>query len=465
MKNPKKISRTISTTLLAGVCATGAMTTNVMALTQTTQQVKADATWNKDAVYIQGDVVTYNGKTYKAKYWNQGSEPGTVQWGPWEVVEEVTPPVTPEVPVEPEVPVDPDKPSVDEEKPPTPQEGQALTDEQINAYWGGINPEFSPEKAVGKMEALLKQSDFEALFPRRYGSELWHETNPGVQAKEYYSYENLKSAIKEIANIKYKVEYREGSAWCQRISRFDKTTKKEVVIFEDEQFNTDWILSKPVVTQIVDFGSFLSEGSEKDKQRELAAFLANIAHETGGGWETAPGGMLAWGLYFNEETSYIGTDLIGYVSATDKVYPPVAGKSYHGRGPIQLSWNYNYGLASAILYGDKNILLEKPEKVTEDGALGFMTAISFWMTPQNPKPSCHDIMANKWKPTEADIKAGRTEACFGMTINVINGGFEANKGLDDYRVKRRAGHYVDITTKMGVDITGEKIDTLGMQAF
>lgn len=453
MKNPKNISRKISTLLIAGICAAGAMATPVLAVPLTNQGIKVDSAWNKDAVYLQGDVVTYNGKTYKAKYWNQGDEPGAAQWGPWELVESTNPPI------------DPDKPPVDPDKPPIPQPGQALTDEQINTYWGGINPEFAPEKAVGKLEALLKKDDFEALFPRRYGSVLWHETNPGVQAKEYYSYENLKVAVKEIANIKYKIEYREGSAWCQRVSRLDKTTKKQVVIFEDEQFNTDWIINKPIVTQIADFGSFLSEGTQKDKEREIAAFLANIAHETGGGWETAPGGMLAWGLYFNEETSYIGTNLIGYVSATDKIYPPVPGKSYHGRGPIQLSWNYNYGLASAILYGDKNILLEKPEMVTEDGALGFMTAISFWMTPQNPKPSCHDVMVNKWKPTEADIKAGRTEACFGMTINVINGGFEANKGLDDYRVKRRAGHYVDITTKMGVDITGEKLDTLGMQSF
>src|ERR1035438_237749 len=50
------------------------------------------------------------------------------------------------------------------------------------------------------------------------------------------------------------------------------------------------------------FPNFLSEGDAILQKRELAAFLANAAQETSGGWPAAPGGYLAWGVYFLEET-------------------------------------------------------------------------------------------------------------------------------------------------------------------
>jgi hypothetical protein len=31
----------------------------------------------------------------------------------------------------------------------------------------------------------------------------------------------------------------------------------------------------------------------------------------------------------------------------------------------------------------------------------------FWMTPQSPKPSAHDVMAGRWTPSAADRAAGR----------------------------------------------------------
>ncbi|HET7733978.1 MAG TPA: chitinase, partial [Paludibacter sp.] len=48
------------------------------------------------------------------------------------------------------------------------------------------------------------------------------------------------------------------------------------------------------------FPEFLS-GNAITQKRELAAFLANIAQETSGGWAEAPGGYFVWGLYFVEE--------------------------------------------------------------------------------------------------------------------------------------------------------------------
>ena len=51
-------------------------------------------------------------------------------------------------------------------------------------------------------------------------------------------------------------------------------------------------------------------------------------------------------------------------------------------GPIQLSYNYNYGLFSKMYLGDKMILLNDPDRVKKDGELAFVSALWFWMTPQ-----------------------------------------------------------------------------------
>lgn len=42
-----------------------------------------EAKWQANKVYIGGDRVRHNNITYQAKWWTQGTEPGTTQWGPW----------------------------------------------------------------------------------------------------------------------------------------------------------------------------------------------------------------------------------------------------------------------------------------------------------------------------------------------------------------------------------------------
>ena len=137
----------------------------------------------------------------------------------------------------------------------------------------------------------------------------------------------------------------------------------------------------------------------------------------------------------------MNSNQLGYRDEGNKVYPPAAGKSYHGRGPIQLSYNYNYGQVSEFLFGDKNVMLANPERVIEDSALAFQTAIWFWMTPQHPKPSAHDVMAGNWQPNSFDQGKNR-KAGFGMTVNIINGGLECGKGGGDIpKVTGRIGFY------------------------
>ena len=173
------------------------------------------------------------------------------------------------------------------------------------------------------------------------------------------------------------------------------------------------------------FPEFLSIGDATTQKRELAAFLANIAQETSGGWAKAPGGYFKWGLYYVEEVE--DSTKNRYIDLTKKRYPPAPDKSYLGRGPKQLSWNYNYGQFSEAWFGTKDSLLLHPERVAQNPVLSFGSALWFWMTPQFPKPSCHDIMIGKWKPTLNDIEKGRVPG-FGATVNVINGGLECGLG-------------------------------------
>ncbi|MDD2791982.1 MAG: chitinase [Sediminibacterium sp.] len=186
------------------------------------------------------------------------------------------------------------------------------------------------------------------------------------------------------------------------------------------------------------FPGFLSKGSTVQKKRELAAFLANIAHETSGGWDEAPGGYFAWGLYFVEEKGCSG-GCDHYSDTTKKLFPPVAGQSYHGRGPIQLSWNYNYAQFSSFYFKKQQILLNNPALLVTDPVLSFASAIWFWITPQYPKPSCHEIMSGKWIPEKKDSIAGRLPG-FGAVMNVINGGIECG-GTNSQKAAYRLNYY------------------------
>ena len=112
---------------------------------------------------------------------------------------------------------------------------------------------------------------------------------------------------------------------------------------------------------------------------------------------------------------------------------------------MQLSWNYNYGAAGQALNYD---LLTNPDLVKSDGVVSFSTALWFWMTPQPPKPSCHDVMSGRWQPTSEDRNRGRV-AGFGMTINIINGGLECGRSTDD-RVERRVRFYRQSCGMLGV---------------
>ncbi|MCP3688912.1 MAG: hypothetical protein GY784_10900, partial [Gammaproteobacteria bacterium] len=221
------------------------------------------------------------------------------------------------------------------------------------------------------------------------------------------------------------------------------------------------------------FKQFLNEGTKKQQAQEFIVFWAKSSRETSGSWSSAPvpwivqdinygGDVWKGGLYWVEEVGYTTNDQgistsINYVDA-GSAYTPVAGRSYYGRGIIQLSWNYNYGAFSAWLYDNgmltdtvtaRDTLLSRPDYVATKGDLSIMSGIWFWMTPQGAKPSSHDalygdvynvsqtsqeqglpqrndggtIAAAPGDTTDESVMAYRV----GTIINIVNGGLECNK--------------------------------------
>jgi hypothetical protein len=206
------------------------------------------------------------------------------------------------------------------------------------------------------------------------------------------------------------------------------------------------------------FPEFACQGDVATRKREVAAFLAHTSQETSGWWAGQP---YNWGYYFSTEVGCTNTGCTMYCERYNTEYPCAAGKGYFGRGPIQLSWNYNYGQVSKFLYGN-DILLQNPDMMFDERGTAFTTALWFWMTPQNPKPSCHDVMTGKWVPNQLDINAGRKPG-FGMTTNVINGGLECGYTTPQ-KVLNRIGYYTTYTNYLGVS-AGDNLECSKMHSY
>ena len=76
-------------------------------------------------------------------------------------------------------------------------------------------------------------------------------------------------------------------------------------------------------------------------KRELSAIFAHWGQETG--WRNPDAGEF-WtqGLYYVEEINKSDYKAY-YFGNIESPWPPQDGVQYFGRGPMQLSWNYNYG--------------------------------------------------------------------------------------------------------------------------
>ncbi|GIG62690.1 chitinase [Longispora fulva] len=177
-----------------------------------------------------------------------------------------------------------------------------------------------------------------------------------------------------------------------------------------------------LTTAMGSFTAFAKTGSDTIRKQEAAAFLANVNHETGG-------------LYYIVEQN---TANYPHYCDTSQSYGCPAGQSaYYGRGPIQLSWNFNYKAAGDALGID---LLNDPYKVERDAAISWKTALWYWMTQNGPGTMTpHNAMVNS--------------RGFGETIRSINGSIECNGG-NPAQVQSRVDAYKKFTGILGVDPGG-----------
>ena len=213
-----------------------------------------------------------------------------------------------------------------------------------------------------------------------------------------------------------------------------------------------------------EFAVFLSQGDDTTKKLELAAILANWAQETTGGWNSRDCVYTDWGLYFYEETNVRGKASCDYCyyDANSEYQPTtepscqagVGNGCFFGRGPIQLSWNSNYGPFSEFMYNDKMMLLNDPDAILKDGKLAFASGFWFW-TMYNDSPNindktCHEVMV------EHGAKG------FGRTLNIINGGIECGHKLPVMEIDSGSGLYKVDKTRRRADHFHRFADILGV---
>ncbi|GAA4840593.1 glycoside hydrolase family 19 protein [Kitasatospora terrestris] len=173
-----------------------------------------------------------------------------------------------------------------------------------------------------------------------------------------------------------------------------------------------------LVAALSAYPAFANTGSDTVKKQEAAAFLANVNHETGGL------------VYIVEQNT---ANYPHYCDTSQPYGCPAGQAAYYGRGPIQLSWNFNYKAAGDALGIN---LLNNPNLVQTDAAVAWKTGIWYWMTQNGPGTMTpHNAMVNG--------------AGFGETIRSINGSIECNGG-NPAQVQSRINSYTSFTSILGV---------------
>ncbi|PAX91733.1 chitinase, partial [Streptomyces albidoflavus] len=165
------------------------------------------------------------------------------------------------------------------------------------------------------------------------------------------------------------------------------------------------------------YPAFANTGSDEVKKREAAAFLANVSHETGG-------------LVHIKEVNEAN-----YPHYCDRNQPygcPAGQAAYYGRGPIQLSWNFNYKAAGDALGID---LLNNPYLVEQNASVAWRTGLWYWNTQSGPGTMTpHNAIVNN--------------RGFGETIRSINGSIECNGG-NPAQVQSRIDKFTSFTQILG----------------
>ncbi|MET9487177.1 chitinase [Nocardia sp. NPDC006630] len=176
--------------------------------------------------------------------------------------------------------------------------------------------------------------------------------------------------------------------------------------------STGWA-NKPTTAQYEGMRAATAIGGISTRA-DLAQFLAQVIYESGG-------------LQYKEELAAVNDP----GSVAGEYGDGAPGRSYHGRGYIQLTWPDNYRAASHGIYGDTR-LYENPEWVASDEETAW--AVSFWY----------------WK-TRVASSPGYGKG-FGFTTKAINGALECGSGSEAPR--QRYEIYTKVAAALGVKALG-----------
>jgi chitinase len=166
------------------------------------------------------------------------------------------------------------------------------------------------------------------------------------------------------------------------------------------------------------YPGFAKTGTDTVRKQEAAAFLANAYHETGGL------------VHIVEQNQ---ANYPHYCDAGQPYGCPAGQAAYYGRGPVQLSWNYNYKAAGDALGLP---LLTNPWLVQNDASVAWKTALWYWNTQTGPGTMTpHNAMVNGHG--------------FGETIRSINGSKECGGG-NPAQVQSRVDSYQRFVGILGV---------------
>ncbi|MFI1287789.1 glycoside hydrolase family 19 protein [Streptomyces sp. NPDC020792] len=214
------------------------------------------------------------------------------------------------------------------------------------------------------------------------------------------------------------------STWYWEPYNCDSGTPVGSFVVSEAQFNqmfpnrNGFYTYSGLVAALSAYPGFATTGGDETKKQEAAAFLANVSHETGGL------------VYVVEQNT---ANYPHYCDWSQPYGCPAGQSAYYGRGPIQLSWNFNYKAAGDALGID---LLNNPSLVQTDASVAWKTGLWYWNTQSGPGTMTpHNAMVNG--------------AGFGQTIRSINGSLECD-GRNPAQVQSRVTTYQQFTQILGV---------------
>ena len=357
--------------------------------------------WNSSTAYVGGNTVSYGGRNYSAAYWTQGDNPSTKSGAagsgqPWisgftcggTATTTTTKAAT----------------TTTKAGTTTTKATTTTTSSSCSAVtWSaGVN------YALGTVVKYAPNGNF------------YKEVNAGTNGSD--------GTDPTISTWYWSVTTCSGGGTTTTTKTGTTTTASSGFALTENMFNS-WFPNKISFYTYTGFmnavnsyyPAFGKTGSDTVRKQEIAAFFGNTQQESDALRAVREYNTANWPLYCSSGNC--------------------GGKQYYGRGPMQLSWDYNYTSAGNGMGVD---LLNNPDLVATDEGIAWRTALWYWMTQSGQAGSTpHNTMVNSMG--------------FGLTIKAINGGLECGQPAGNaywQEMTNRGTYYTNFTNSFGVATGG-----------